>query len=471
MKFRNGLLLGGAFLAGVAALPASGLITRTLGPSFGILPALAQDAATSAGSGNADTYRLLSLFGDVFERVKADYVDPVTSKQLIYNALNGMLSGLDPHSDYMNPSQYNDMQVQTRGAFGGLGLEVTEDQGFIRVVTPIDGTPAAKAGIKPGDLIVALDGKTVEGLSLNDAVNRMRGPPGSTISLTIKRDGVNNPIEVKLTREVIHVQIVHQKLYGDVGYIRLAEFDETASSGIRKAVAALKQQAHGNIKGYILDLRNNPGGLLDQAVAVANDFMTQGEIVSTRGRHAEDDQRWDATPGEDIIGNAPLVVLVNDGTASAAEIVSGALQDNRRAVILGRRTFGKGSVQTVIPLPGDNGAIRLTTARYYTPSGRSIQGLGIKPDVIVAETPKPALQFGPAHESDLNHTLSNTGGVPAAAGPPPRTDLPPIAKEIPAKPPAGWPAYDPAKPSTDFQLQQGLKLVQAMAAQSTATAR
>ncbi len=467
MKLRKSLLLGTAFLAGVAALPASGLITRALGPSLGIPPALAQDA----GAGNADTYRLLSLFGDVFERVKADYVDPVSSKTLVYNALNGMLSGLDPHSDYMDPNQYNDMQVQTRGAFGGLGLEVTEDQGFIKVVTPIDGTPASKAGIKPGDLIVALDGKTVEGLSLNDAVNRMRGAPGSQITLTIKRENVNNPIVVTLTREVIHVQIVHQNLFGNVGYIRLAEFDETASSGIRKAVESLRDQAHGHISGYILDLRNNPGGLLDQAVAVANDFMTQGEIVSTRGRHADDDQRWDATPGQDIIGQAPLVVLVNDGTASAAEIVSGALQDNRRAIILGTRTFGKGSVQTVIPLPGDNGAIRLTTARYYTPSGRSIQGLGIMPDVKVDETATAEPSFGPEHESDLNNTLSNTGGVPATAGPPPRTDLPPIVKEIPSKPPAGWPAYDPDKPSTDFQLQQALKLVQAIAAQNTATTR
>ncbi len=470
MKLRNGLLLGGAFLAGVAALPASGLLTRALGPSLGIPSALAQDVS-AAGGNNADTYRLLSLFGDVFERVKADYVDPVSSKTLVYNALDGMLSGLDPHSDYMDPSQYNDMQVQTRGAFGGLGLEVTEDQGFIKVVSPIDGTPAAKAGIKPGDLIVALDGKTVEGLSLNQAVTRMRGAPGSKITLTIKRDGVDTPIAVTLTREVIHVQVVHQKLFGDIGYIRLAEFNEEASSGIRKAVETLKQETHGKIRGYILDLRNNPGGLLDQAVAVANDFMTQGEIVSTRGRHAEDDQRWDATPGQDIIGNAPLVVLVNDGTASAAEIVSGALQDNRRAVILGTRTFGKGSVQTVIPLPGDNGAIRLTTARYYTPSGRSIQGLGIMPDVRVAEMRSPELSFGPAHESDLNNTLSNTGGVPATAGPPPRTDLPPVAKEIPAKPPANWPALDPDKPGTDFQLQQALKLVQAMAGQSTSASR
>ena len=469
MKFRSGLFLSGAFVAGLAALPAAGFLAHVLAPSLGIPAARAQSDETSA---QGDTYRLLSLFGDVFERVRADYVDPVTSKTLIYNALDGMLSGLDPHSDYMDPSQYRDMQVQTNGQFGGLGLEVTEDaQGFIKVVTPIDGTPASKAGIKSGDLIVALDGKTVQGLSLNTAVNRMRGPPGSTITLTIKRQGVDKPIEVTLTREVVHIQIVHQKLFGDIGYIRLAEFDETASAGIRKAVAALKQEAHGRIKGYILDLRNNPGGLLDQAVAVANDFMPDGEIVSTRGRHASDDQRWDASAGNDVIGNAPLVVLVNDGTASAAEIVSGALQDNRRAIILGQRTFGKGSVQTVIPLPGDNGAIRLTTARYYTPSGRSIQGLGIIPDIKVAETRTEEPQFGPEHETDLNNTLSNTGGVPASTPPPTRTDLPPIAKEIPAKPPTGWPAFDLDKPSTDFQLQQALKVVQAMVAQNTATTR
>jgi len=470
MKLRSGLLLSGAFLAGLAALPAAGWLTHTVAPDLGVPAAFAQNA--NATGSNSDTYRLLGLFGDVFEQVRADYVDPVSSKTLIYNALNGMLSGLDPHSDYMDPSQYNDMQVQTNGQFGGLGLEVTEDpNGFIRVVTPIDGTPAAKAGIKSGDLIVSLDGKTVEGLSLNDAVNRMRGPPGSKITLTIKRAGVDNPIEVTLTREIVHVQIVHHKLFGDIGYIRLAEFDETASAQIRNAVATLRSESHGAIKGYILDLRNNPGGLLDQAVAVANEFMPQGEIVSTRGRHASDDQRWDATPGNDIVGHAPLVVLVNDGTASAAEIVSGALQDNRRAIILGTRTFGKGSVQTVIPLPGNNGAIRLTTARYYTPSGRSIQGLGIVPDVHVAETRTPEVQFQPAHETDLNHTLSNTGGVPVTTPPPPRTDLPPIVKEIPNKPPAGWPAFNAAKPSTDFQLQEALKVVQAMVAERTTTQR
>ncbi|MGH7057547.1 MAG: S41 family peptidase [Acetobacteraceae bacterium] len=469
MRLRNSLLVGVAFLAGVACLPASSLVRRALGPDFGIPAAFADNANSSGAKSGADTYRLLGLFGDVFERVRADYVDPVTSKTLIYNALNGMLSGLDPHSDYMDPTQYNNMQVQTRGQFGGLGLEVTEEDGFIKVVTPIDGTPAAKAGIKSGDLIVALNGKTVQGLTLTDAVNRMRGSPGSKLTLTIKRMGDNNPVEVTLTREIIHIDVVHDKLYGDIGYIRLAEFDQSASSGIRKAIAKLKQESHGRIKGYILDLRNNPGGLLDQAVAVANDFMGQGEIVSTRGRHAEDDQRWDAAAGNDIVGKAPLVVMINNGTASAAEIVSGALKDNRRAVLLGTRSFGKGSVQTVIPLPGNNGAIRLTTARYYTPSGRSIQGLGITPDVHVAETREAVPEFGPAHESDLNHVISNTGGVPPAAKTAPRTDLPPIAKEIPARPPKDWPKYDASKSSTDFQLQQALKLAGAMVKERTAT--
>lgn len=469
MRLRNSLLVGVAFLAGVAFLPASYAVRHGIAPHFGIPAAFAESTGNAGASSNAETYRLLGLFGDVFERVRADYVDPVTSKTLIYNALNGMLSGLDPHSDYMDPTQYSNMQVQTRGRFGGLGLEVTEEAGFIKVVSPIDGTPAAKAGIKSGDLIVALNGKTVQGLSLTDAVNQMRGEPGSKLTLTIKRVGVAAPIEVTLTREIIHIDVVHDKLYGDIGYIRLAEFDESASSGIRAAITKLRRESHGAVKAYILDLRNNPGGLLDQAVAVANDFMRQGEIVSTHGRHAEDDQRWDASSSNDIAGEAPLVVLINNGTASAAEIVSGALKDNRRAVLLGTRSFGKGSVQTVIPLPGNNGAIRLTTARYYTPSGRSIQGLGITPDIEVAETRAPVAEFGPAHESDLNHVLSNTGGVPAGKELP-RTDLPPIAKEIPKHPPAEWPKYNASNPSTDFQLQEALKVARAMVGGRSAAA-
>jgi carboxyl-terminal processing protease len=457
-RLRTGLLLGTAFVAGVAIGPASGVIGRHLGYDFGIASALAQD------NSRADTYRLLTLFGDVFERVRAEYVDPVGDKDLIENAINGMLTGLDPHSSYMNSKAFRDMQVQTKGEFGGLGIEVTQDNGFIKVISPIDDTPASKAGIKAGDIITALDGKTVQGLSLQDAVDRMRGAPNSKISLTIKREGVDKPVEVSMLREVIHIQVVKQRLEpDDVGYVRLSQFTEQADAGIKQAIKSLKQQSGGKLKAVILDLRNNPGGLLDQAVAVSGDFVNQGEIVSTRARHTEDAQRWDAK-GNDVTGGLPLVVMINGGSASSSEIVAGALQDHHRAVLLGGRSFGKGSVQTVIPLPG-NGAMRLTTARYYTPSGRSIQGLGITPDVPVAETRDEAPRFGPEREADLNHVLKNQGGTPDAP-PTPRTDLPPIAKEIPAKPPEGFPKFDPAKPDdTDFQLQQAVVLAKAMAAQ------
>jgi carboxyl-terminal processing protease len=458
--FRTGLLLGTVFLAGVALGPASGLIAR----KFGIPSAFAQD------NSRADTYRLLTLYGDVFERVRADYVDPVNDKDLVENSINGMLTGLDPHSSYMNAKQFRDMQVQTKGEFGGLGIEVTQDDGFIKVISPIDDTPAAKAGIKAGDIITALDGKTVEGLSLQDAVDKMRGAPNSKITLTIKRGGVDKPIEVSMLREVIHIQVVKDRLEpDDIGYVRLSQFTEQADQGIRDAVKHLRQQAGGKLNAVILDLRNNPGGLLDQAVAVSEDFIPQGEIVSTRARHPEDSQRWDAK-GDDIISGVPLIVLINGGSASSSEIVSGALQDHHRAVLLGTRSFGKGSVQTVIPLPG-NGAMRLTTARYYTPSGRSIQGQGITPDVKVAESRDPEARFGPEREADLNHILTNQGGTPEAA-PTPRTDLPPIAKDIPDKPPEGFPKFDPAKPDqTDFQLQEALVLAKAMAAQSSVSAK
>ena len=369
-RLRTGLLLGTAFLAGVAIGPASGLISRHLGYDLGLSAFAAQD------SNRTDTYRLLTLFGDVFERVRAEYVDPVTDKDLIENSINGMLTGLDPHSSYMNAKAFRDMQVQTKGEFGGLGIEVTQDNGFIKVISPIDDTPAFKAGVKAGDIITALDGKTVQGLSLQDAVDMMRGAPNSKITLTIKREGVDKPIEVSMLREIIHIQVVKDR-HG-AGQHRLCASDTVHRAGrspaLKQAVKALKQQAGGKLKALILDLRNNPGGLLDQAVAVSGDFINQGEIVSTRARHTEDAQRWDAK-GNDIIDGVPLVVLINGGSASSSEIVAGALQDHHRAVLLGTRSFGKGSVQTVIPLPG-NGAMRLTTARYYTPSGRSIQGAG-----------------------------------------------------------------------------------------------
>ncbi|MDQ2804828.1 MAG: S41 family peptidase, partial [Pseudomonadota bacterium] len=413
----------------------------------------------------SDTYRWLTLFGDVFERVRADYVDKIGDKTLVENALNGMLTGLDPHSAYMTARQFRDMEVQTRGQFGGLGLEVSADKdGLVKVVSPIDDTPAARAGIKAGDLIVQIDGKSIEGMTLADTVDKMRGAPNTKIELTLKREGVDQPVVVSLIREIIQIHVVKSRMEpNDVAYIRLAQFTEEADSGIRKAIAQMKQQNGGKLRGVILDLRNDPGGLLDQAVAVAGDFIAQGEIVSTRARHSNEDQRWHAK-GDDITGGVPMVVLINNGSASSSEIVAGALQDHHRAILLGTRSFGKGSVQTVIPLPG-GGAMRLTTARYYTPSGRSIQGLGITPDIKVAETHDAVEHFGPEHEANLNNTISNqygTGEKAVAA----RTDLPPIAAAIPDKPPENFPKFDPAKPDqTDFQLQQALTVMGAMAEQ------
>ena len=461
MKLRTGLLLSAAFVAGVAAGPVTHWAAPHLGGTL-VSSALAQ------GSGNAETYRLLTLFGDVFDRVRAEYVEPVNDRDLIENAINGMLTGLDPHSNYMNAKAFSDMEVQTHGEFGGLGLEVTQDNGFVKVISPIDDTPASRAGIKPGDLILELNGQTVQGLTLNDAVDRMRGPPGSKITLQIKRAGVDTPIVVSMNREVIKIEVVKDHLEGnDIAYIRLTGFNEQTDSGMRHAYDKLRAQAGGHLRGVILDLRNNPGGLLDQAVAVGDDFIDHGEIVSTRARNPDDSQRWDAKGG-DITDGLPLVVLINNGSASASEIVAGALQDHRRAILVGERSFGKGSVQTVIPLPG-NGAMRLTTARYYTPSGRSIQGLGITPDVMVKESRTDVPEFGPAREADLNHTLLNTGGTPQATKAPPRTDLPPMVRDVPHLPPQGWPAFDPTKASTDFQLQQALAIVRAMPADKHAS--
>ena len=459
-RFRLGLLLEGTFVAGALLGPISG----TIGHAFA-------QAAGGGGNNNsyAEDYRLLTLFGEVFEKVRAEYVDVPNDKDLVENAINGMLTGLDPHSSYMNAKAFKDMQIQTKGEFGGLGIEVSQDNGFIKVVSPIDDTPAARAGMKPGDLITAIDGKTVQGLSLNDAVDKMRGPPNSKILLTVKREGVDKPVEVPLVRETIHIQVVKYRMEPDnIGYVRLSQFSERADPDLRNAIKALKQQAGGKLRALILDLRNNPGGLLDQAVAVSSDFVDRGEIVSTRARHSEDSQRWNAK-GNDLVPDTPVVVLINGGSASASEIVSGALQDHQRAVLVGTRTFGKGSVQTVIPLPG-NGAMRLTTARYFTPSGRSIQALGIDPDIQVFESKQEQPRFGAERESDLNHVLSNTGGTGEKAVTP-RTDLPPIAKSIPNRPPEGFPKFDPAKPDeTDFQLQQAVAVAKSMATQKNASA-
>jgi len=343
-------------------------------------------AVTSAKAAVADTYRQLNLFGDVFERVRSDYVEVPDDSKLIESAINGMLAGLDPHSSYMDPKSFKDMQVETSGEFGGLGIEVTMEDGLIKVVAPIDETPAAKAGILANDLITNLDDDQVQGMTLNQAVEKMRGPVNTKIKITIMRKGQDKPIEVSLTREVIRVRSVRSQLEGDdVGYIRMTQFTEKTTDGLKKAISDITaKMSNDKLKGYILDLRNNPGGLLDQAISVSSAFIQRGEIVSTRGRNPEETQRFTAHGG-DLTKGKPLIVLINGGSASASEIVAGALQDQKRATILGTRSFGKGSVQTIIPLGSDNGALRLTTARYFTPSGRSIQAKGIVPDIEVLQ--------------------------------------------------------------------------------------
>ncbi len=344
-------------------------------------------SGSSAKAAASDTYRQLNLFGDVFERVRADYVDKPDDSKLVEAAINGMLAGLDPHSSYMDPKSFRDMQVQTRGEFGGLGIEVTMEDGLIKVVAPIDDTPAAKAGVMANDVITQLDDDAVQGMTLNQAVDKMRGPVNTKIRLTIVRKGVDKPVELTIVRDIIRVKSVRSHSEGeDVGYIRITQFNEQTTDGLKQSITDLKNQLGAEkIKGYVLDLRNNPGGLLDQAISVSNAFLDKGEIVSTRGRNADETQRFNARPGGDLTSGKPLIVLVNGGSASASEIVAGALQDHRRATLVGTRSFGKGSVQTIIPLGAGNGALRLTTARYYTPSGRSIQAKGIVPDIEVLQ--------------------------------------------------------------------------------------
>src|SRR5437868_204567 len=367
---------------------------------------LRQDLGAAPPANSAETYKQLNLFGEVFERVRAEYVDDTSDNSLVESAINGMLTSLDPHSNYLNTKNFNDMKVQTRGEFGGLGIEVSLENGLVKVVSPLDDTPAARPGLKPGDLITHLDGEPVQGMTLPEAVEKMRGPISSEIKLTIRREG-RDPFDVKLTRATIKIQSIRSHLEGDnIGYIRVTTFNEQTDTGLNNAMKNLKQQAGNKLVGVILDLRNNPGGLLDQAVAVADAFLEKGEIVSTRGRRSEDAQRYNARAG-DIAGGLPVVVLINGGSASASEIVAGALQDHHRAVLLGTRSFGKGSVQTIIPLPG-HGAMRLTTARYYTPSGRSIQAKGIEPDIAVEPARIEKLAQGELpHESDLRGALTN----------------------------------------------------------------
>ncbi len=422
-----------------------------------------QQQAPAADQSNFDTYRQLDLFGEVFERIRSDYVEEVSDEQLIEAAINGMLSSLDPHSSYMNAKSFRDMQVQVRGEFGGLGLEVTMENGLVKVVSPIDDTPAAKAGLKPGDLITAIDGQPVLGLSLNDAVEHMRGPVNSDIKLTIKREG-RDPFDVTLTRAVIKIQSVKSQLEGgDIGYIRITSFNEQADNGVKTAIKALKQQSGDKLIGIVLDLRNNPGGLLDQAIAVAGDFLDKGEIVSTRGRRSEDAARYFAQSG-DLTGGMPMVVLINGGSASASEIVAGALQDHHRAVLLGTRSFGKGSVQTIIQLPG-HGAMRLTTALYYTPSGRSIQGKGIEPDITVepAKIEKLAVAEN-VHEADLRGAITNREATQGGAGAAPAGAAPAAPKPSTAVEPSVMGTADDYQLARAIDMLRGVSLFNAKAA-------
>lgn len=361
--------------------------------------------AQSADGEGIDTYQLLDLFGNVFERVRSDYVDETTDQELIEAAISGMLASLDPHSSYMNANRFQDMQVETQGEFGGLGIEVTMENGVVRVMSPIDDTPAFRAGLEPGDYITHLDGEPVLGLELSEAVDRMRGKVGTDLNVTIVR-GDQDPFDVTITRAVITIQSVRSRFEGDVGYLRITSFSGQTASGVERALRKFTDEKGDSLKGIVLDLRNNPGGLLNQAVDVSDAFLDKGEIVSTRSRVASESERHNARDG-DLVNGLPVVVLINGGSASASEIVAGALQDHDRAIIMGTQSFGKGSVQTIIPL-SKHGAMRLTTARYYTPSGTSIQATGITPDIIVEQARIEELDAGPGRrEADLRGALEN----------------------------------------------------------------
>jgi carboxyl-terminal processing protease len=369
---------------------------------------------TSARAAVGDTYRQLNLFGDIFERVRSHYVEKPDDSKLVEGAINGMLNGLDPHSSYLDPKSLNEMQNQVTGKFGGLGIEVTMEDGLIKVVAPIDDTPAAKAGIRAGDVITHLDDEAVQGLTLNQAVEKMRGAPNTKITLKVMRKGVDKPLDIAIVRDVILVRPVRSKVEDDVGYIRITQFNDQTTEGLKKAIKDLTDQIPADkLKGFVLDLRNNPGGLLDQAISVSDAFLERGEIVSTRGRDPDETQRFNARPG-DLIKGKPVIVLINGGSASASEIVAGALQDHKRATLVGTRSFGKGSVQTIIPLGPGNGALRLTTARYYTPAGRSIQAKGIVPDIeVLQDVPE---EVKARMSGDIKGESSLRGHLKAAEG-------------------------------------------------------
>jgi carboxyl-terminal processing protease len=405
----------------------------------------------SATTENSELFRQLDLFGDVLERVRSDYVEKPDDTMLIESAINGMLSALDPHSSYLSPKNYRDMQVQTRGEFGGLGIEVTMENGVVKVVSPIDDTPASKAGLQANDLITHLDGEQIVGLTLEQAVEKMRGPVNTPISLTIVRKGIDDPFDVKVTRDIIRINAVKANNEKDIAYIKITTFNEQTHTNLVKAMKTIGK----DLKGYVIDLRNNPGGLLDQAIAVSDDFLERGAVVLTKGRNNEETQRAQAHPG-DLTDGKKIVVLINGGSASASEIVAGALQDHKRATVVGTRSFGKGSVQTIIPL-GANGAIRLTTARYYTPSNRSIQAKGIDPDIIVEqdlpdELKKKAESVAESQrgEASLRGHLRNPENGNSEDG-----------KEV--KEVSGSSAYVPKEPEKDKQLQYALSFLRGTA--------
>ena len=459
-----------AFLCAAALLGAAPILAKSSDkapPSA--KPAVkepAENVAEKPDADASDTFRQLALFSDVLERVRADYVDSVTDEKLIETALNGMLSSLDPHSGYLNKKNFQEMQTQTRGEFGGLGIEVTMDNGIVKVISPIDDTPAAKAGVQSGDLITHIDAKPVTELTLAEAVDRMRGTPGTKITLTLRRGGLSGqPFDVVLTRAVIHIQSVRWEQKGNVAYVRVTAFNEQTQVGLDKALNEADDKLGAKLEGYVLDLRNNPGGLLEEAVSVSGTFLPAGvEVVSTRGRHKEEDQSFKATSGDKAHGK-PIVVLINGGSASASEIVAGALQDHKRAVIVGTKSFGKGSVQTIIPVAG-GGAMRLTTARYYTPSGRSIQALGIEPDIMVQPAKLEKIATGPGlHEADLkgaliNDTLKDKDGKdkdgkdkkPTSVTDDSGDDFPVATKDKNGK----------EEPPFDYQLARGLDLIRGL---------
>jgi carboxyl-terminal processing protease len=394
---------------------------------------------TAANAAGTETYRQLAIFGDIFERVRAQYVTPPDEKELVESAINGMLSSLDPHSSYLNAEAAQDMRVQTKGEFGGLGIEVTMENELVKVVAPIDDTPAARAGILAGDLIEKIDGEEVRGMKLNDAVDKMRGLVNTPIELTVLREGQSKPLTFTIVRDIIKVKAVKHRVEEDVGYLKITSFTEKTTDDLRAAIEDIRKQVPDDqLKGYVLDLRLNPGGLLDQAVNVSDAFLDRGEIVSTRGREASNIQRYASRAG-DLIDGKPVIVLINGGSASASEIVAGALQDHRRATVVGTKSFGKGSVQTIIPL-GESGALRLTTALYYTPSGQSIQGKGITPDIVVEQPLPEELQdtIVPRGESELRGHIR--GAEESEEG-------------------SGSIAYVPQDPAEDMQLGYALDLL------------